>query len=413
MPSGTPPNPEPLPSVVDETGLVTSCLIPDVVLPDDLPTPIGVANAFEDSRVHVEWVGRPCDGAMAFTFRALSSGFALEGLRSDEECSGSNVGFRIQITFSRPMPASGVTATLSDLSATGRVCPDESRSVDGGVIVVDDEIGLISSCEAQTDRGLPTGEISVSRGDGGQLRVAWPVVLDNCTPMNTRLQLWRDPHPVSSLGTGYVLAIRMSSPNALPPDPLGPMCDIATGMHTATLQLAEPIDPADIHVFQTVESADHIGSSTWVEALDGFFELSLSVRRGALIANEPLDELSAALTYQGERRDLVVYEGGLPELSWSQLDGDLTFHPYGHLLICRNSSTDLGPDGRVESTFVRPNEPAAGDPNNAFYDEFMDDGKFRLPAGTYLVTAGTSFFSEPNCGGERTRLTTSIVIEVL
>jgi hypothetical protein len=95
--------------VLDETGLVLACGQTDYLV--ELVGEISVSNQFEDRSVTVVWKAAMCDEDIVFTFRATSSGYEMVGRRPS--CAPSEgPGTPLQITFSRPVPASSIRAYL-------------------------------------------------------------------------------------------------------------------------------------------------------------------------------------------------------------------------------------------------------------------------------------------------------------
>lgn len=109
LPPGEPALPGPIPRLVDETGLVVSCIQSNTVT--DLVGTISLSNPSEPNAVHVMWERAPCDAGIVFTFRHATDGFELIGERP-RECARPNGPLPLYITFNRPMPAADVAASL-------------------------------------------------------------------------------------------------------------------------------------------------------------------------------------------------------------------------------------------------------------------------------------------------------------
>jgi hypothetical protein len=110
LPPGETPPPGPVPVVIDETGLVESCLQTDAMA--ELTGRISVSNPFELNAVEVVWANGPCDVATQFTFQRAETGFSLTAERPSECSPGLGEPLPVYIRFTEPMPAESITPTL-------------------------------------------------------------------------------------------------------------------------------------------------------------------------------------------------------------------------------------------------------------------------------------------------------------
>lgn len=109
LPPADTPRPDPLPRLLDETGLVVSCIQTDTIT--ELVGTINVSNPSEPNAIHVMWETAPCDSGIVFSFRARSDGFELVG-QQPVECARPSTPLPLYITFSRPIRAADVNARL-------------------------------------------------------------------------------------------------------------------------------------------------------------------------------------------------------------------------------------------------------------------------------------------------------------
>jgi hypothetical protein len=79
LPPGSTPEPVSVPRLVDETGLVVSCIQTDYIT--ELVGTISVSNPFEPDAVEVVREMAPCDAGMVFTLRLATDAFELVGER--------------------------------------------------------------------------------------------------------------------------------------------------------------------------------------------------------------------------------------------------------------------------------------------------------------------------------------------
>jgi hypothetical protein len=111
LPPETPPYQGHVPRVIDETGLVIGCVQTDVM--PELEGRISVSNPFEPSAISVVWAGNSCDAEASFTFsRAADNTFDLVGQRPST-CAEESGSLPLYITFSQPVAADDVRATIN------------------------------------------------------------------------------------------------------------------------------------------------------------------------------------------------------------------------------------------------------------------------------------------------------------
>lgn len=236
-----------------------------------------------------------------------------------------------------------------------------------------------------------------------QLAVDW-LVNTGC-PGDFSMEFWG---PVDEpLGPDeYVLRIARTELN-------GATCNDVSTVRRVELGFTEPVGPTDIRAFVADEFAfansnSSHGSATTAE---GSFDLLLVAPLNDFQANEPID-LTAELAYDGTADSVTLSGHWLPAISFQSLTGGPILYPYGSILLCPDQEVELRRGVGLQAHFTRPDSPASGDPNNAYYDQFMFDGQFRLPAGTYLISTAVSFSLGSNCTGDHVVLRTAIVIHV-
>lgn len=408
---------EPRATVYDETGLVESC---QPHTPDGDPASLvgpSVTNPGGDQSIlQIDWTGQiGCDTTASITLSGAAQSYRLTGeVQSYELCRLMRVVHSIRLSMRADVPSSAVEVDdfvhLTQPNPSPREglvpCPASDSSTSADIALVD-HTDRIQSCRAQIDRGATPGDVEVaSQADG--LLVSWPVVLDaTCSPLPTELELWD-----LAASAGYALRIGMvaaeSGPQVLP----GVICDAATGVETAVLSSIDPIAADDLYAFQAIETRNLNRSIVSHGSSAGAFDLALEAANTTYVAGEPIDDIEARLLYEGDHEFATISGGGTPHLRFDQLDGDLAFVPYGSVLLCRPRELELRRGIALSAKFERPDDIAPGDPNNAYYEQYMYDGQFRLPAGTYLITAAASFNIGSNCQGEHVALSTSIVIHV-
>ena len=149
-PPGT-PGPGPVPVVIDETGLVESCLQTDALV--ELEGFISLSNPFEENAIEVVWQPGVCDAAIVFTFTSLGGpvhDYGLVGERPGDCASGNSSGLPLYIRFTQPMPAERVVANLWNAPVNGmcRYSPSAFGLPQPEFV---DETGLVESCATADD----------------------------------------------------------------------------------------------------------------------------------------------------------------------------------------------------------------------------------------------------------------------
>jgi hypothetical protein len=237
-----------------------------------------------------------------------------------------------------------------------------------------DHTGLVLSCEAEIDRSLPTPDESI--WVEGSLEVNWAVVLDNCWPRDTTLEFWPGREPGQ-----YILAARMTRSASFVPG--GPLCDAATGVHTAHLTLSPRVLATDVEAFVTLETADAASGSDWIALQDGAIELSINATKTVYPHGEAV-EVGSSLTSDF---DVTLECAGFPSLAMEQLDGALEFRGHSSLLSCP-PDIELGAGDRLGRSFA---ETVSVESESGPLAEYIRDGQLFLPPGTYRFTARASF----------------------
>lgn len=412
-PDPPPPDLPPPPGFVDNTGLVTECVSSDRPF-DNFAMPVIDPVSDSGLRYHFNWTASPCDSISTLTLERVGDRYRLTidqlrlttlpgGVPPRECVAVSERQVRVELSQPidpglidlAPQPDPGQTPAPSPTTApsTTLECAIAPR------IAITDHAGLITGCVGETNRGVPTGDLTISSDGAGSLLVTWPVTLDNCTPMDSVLELWRDPHEVGR----YVLAVRMSNPNAVPFDPGVSICDAATGVHSAHLSLAQGVLPSDIDLFQTIESPGSAVGRTWTEE-PAYFELFVN-SNGGEISSEQVVDVSSSLV---SNSDVTVRCFSGPLISVEQLDGPLSFQPGPFVDVC-SGHRELHNGESLNNGFL-PAAWALTDPNPL--DPYVRDGKLYLPPGTYRFIARANFAVGEDFAEGGVQLEASVIVRV-
>lgn len=171
------PSPEPVPVVIDQTGLVEGCLQTDSIEP--LLGQISLSNPFETHAIEVVWADGVCDAAIVFTFSQGEGGYQLAGKRPSE-CSDGGEALPVYVRFTQPMPASSVAASLDGTAepSAGNIECSEPVGRFGAMVTAEPE--LVKSCTTVDPTGggrTPNNalEFAVSNPDREltRVRIEW------------------------------------------------------------------------------------------------------------------------------------------------------------------------------------------------------------------------------------------------
>ena len=415
LPPEEPPYEGPLPVVIDESGLVESCLQTDTS--NGLTGTISVTNPFEANAIHVEWSPGACDGEILFTLRSDADGYELLGERPID-CATSSGSLPVYITFSRPMPADIVSASLRDLppAATPGPSPPSStiecagspRRPSNGAVWIEDHAGLVTACEVGASD--PPDETSLFFGtDPPSVTLSW---MTSCAADRelTELQLWsraaRAPvEPWTPFTAPFLLVV-----NRVPPaDPLAGCRTMINGRRM-TIYLNKPISAEEVEWFLTMAGQ---GLGTAMDD-DRLFELSIETAKTEYQADEPID-LDISLLYEGPDRKVSYPEHMAPVLHIEQLDGDLEMASTFRDLDCAEAGPiSLDSGGPQILSYQKGLVYSEADPNAAFYADYFNVPELRLPAGAYRLRVWLALWTDNICTplGTPIELVASVVIDV-
>lgn len=143
---------------------------------------------------------------------------------------------------------------------------------------------------------------------------------------------------------------------------------------------------------------------------DGDFTLTLTVgqdpyRAGQLITAE------AVLAYGGSEAEIVM-RGSSNTLVGFSLEGDEPRVSIGPAFTSDCGAHPIAPGDPLVFPFGKSGGYTPGDPADAFAEAYFAQPELRLPAGTWTIGAGTSFYTGADCGDELHSLTTEVTITV-
>jgi hypothetical protein len=266
----------------------------------------------------------------------------------------------------------------------------------GEAVIVDHSGVVDGSC--QWFRAVPSEVDGVAvvnpTGSPALLEISWPVPMV-CDYMPVELAVWRTD--------GGVL-VHIDRKGVIFPDQ---SCRDVMGRQGVALNLSEPIMASSVDTVLTTEGA----ATTTVDmpAAGMTWTLSLMPGKTEYAAGESID-VAAILAYDGElgTRTLVGSGSGLVGFSIGQLDGDLSM---GGLMTSDCRPYEITSGEPLTLPYAKGAGWSADDPNAAFYEEWVRDPEFTLPAGAWRIRASANF-ALGECGGRMVSLDTSIVITV-
>lgn len=186
-------------------------------------------------------------------------------------------------------------------------------------------------------------------------------------------------------------------PTSLPPTPT------AAATSTPSPVAAKPVIP-DEPTGPLIEGSPITGSDG-----DASFELTLTAGQDRYRAGQPID-VEATLTYVGPNAATVARGSGSGLVGFGVANDELGVS-IGPAFTTDCSPYDFARDDPVAIPFVKSGGFSDGQPLALFYRSYLGDPELRLPAGTWTISAGTTFYVG-DCGDELHELTASVTVVV-
>lgn len=145
------------------------------------------------------------------------------------------------------------------------------------------------------------------------------------------------------------------------------------------------------------------------EARDPEFTLVITSPQANWPAEEAI-EVQAELTYSGPLQVATIFSavGGVIGFSVVEVNGERTMDAVRDAACATYTISQGDP---ITTPYRKSGEINPGEPNEAFYRDFFADPLFRLPAGSWRVTAW-AVLSVGDCGGRKVELQASLLITV-
>jgi hypothetical protein len=152
------------------------------------------------------------------------------------------------------------------------------------------------------------------------------------------------------------------------------------------------------------------GDPVGVEDTDGEFTLTLTVGQDRYRAGQ-LIQAEAILAYDGSQAEAVM-RGSSHDLVGFGLRSDAPPVMIGPAFTSDCGAHPITPGAPLVFSFAKSGGFTPGDPANAFAEAYLAHPELRLPAGTWTIGAGTSFYTGADCGDELHSLSTEVTITV-
>ncbi len=145
------------------------------------------------------------------------------------------------------------------------------------------------------------------------------------------------------------------------------------------------------------------------EAAAGDFRLAFDVPRATWSSSESI-EGTAMLSVAGPASTTIGAAAGGP-IAFGVAEVGGTRH-VGPASDAACAPYTIAPASPISTSLVKSGGYGDSDPNAAFGAQFLADPGFRLPPGTWDITAYASFIDEPACGGPTQHLEATVRIRV-
>jgi hypothetical protein len=147
------------------------------------------------------------------------------------------------------------------------------------------------------------------------------------------------------------------------------------------------------------------------EVHDPEFTLVITSPRATWKENEAI-QVQAELSYRGALQTTTIYSsgGGVIGFSVEEVNGDRKMDAIRDASCAKYT---IGQGQPITTPFAKSGAINPGEPNEAFYREFLADPLFHLPAGRWRVTAWALLYTGPDwCGGREEDLRAALLITV-
>ena len=192
-----------------------------------------------------------------------------------------------------------------------------------------------------------------------------------------------------------------ATPSATPGSTLSPSPSPAPSASPSAAGVSIPTEPT---------GPELSGEPLIANDADREFTLTLTVGQDRYRAGQ-LIEAEAVLAYVGSLAE-VVMRGSSNSLVGFGLEGDEPRVSIGPAFTSDCGAHPISPDEPLVFPFGKSGGFTPGDPADAFAEAYFAQPELRLPAGTWTIGAGTSFYTGADCGDGLHSLNTEVTITV-
>lgn len=150
---------------------------------------------------------------------------------------------------------------------------------------------------------------------------------------------------------------------------------------------------------QSTTSPSREASALRGEARDREFTLVITSPQATWPEGEAI-QVQAELSYEGPLPVTTIWSsgGGVIGFSVEEVNGDRKMDAIREASCAPYT---IGQGQPITTPYIKSGAINPGEPNEAFYRDFFEDPLFRLPPGSWRITAWASLNTGPDCGGGR------------
>lgn len=191
---------------------------------------------------------------------------------------------------------------------------------------------------------------------------------------------------------------------------IGPECHLLTDDGVVPDPASSPSAPAAVIPAEPTGPEITSGAPVTASDDDGTFRLTFEVGQERYRAGQ-LIEAAAVLAYTGTA-DQVVMLGSSHSLVGFGLSGGAPAVRIGPAFTSDCAPHPISPAKPLVFPFTKSGAYIPGDPEAAFAAAYFAQPELRLPAGTWTIGAGTSFYVGADCGDQLHSLSVDVTITV-
>lgn len=313
----------------------------------------------------------------------------------------------VECSPSHPMPSGEIVRLYFPCGAAAELHPVERAVTGSGEEAIAEAVRLFlagpNAQERQAGFGslLSPGDMEIVEIAGGRLVLDFPAEVNNVsTSAGSETVLKGLRMTLLALDSIDQIELRLRNDCAafFAWIQVGPTCHLLTDDGLVAGPTPSPSPAADVPTIPSAPTGPEIttGSPVMAEDNDGAFRLTVEVGQERYRAGQPI-EVIATLTYLGPDPSTEARGPGTGLIGFGVESDDPAVR------IGPAFTTDCAPwqftrDEVVDYPFVKSGGFGEGEPLAPFYRSYFDTPELRLPAGTWRIFVGGSFYSGTDCG---------------